>query len=68
MQTDKGVVLMLKKFYITRTSSDAAEGINAPSLDKYQRMEQLNDMLSLGWVIKDFKDTEGESYFLLERG
>ena len=32
---------MLKKFYITK----AAEGVNAPSLDRFQRMEQLNDML-----------------------
>ena len=54
---------MLKKFYITK----AADGVNAPGLDKYQRMEQLNDMLHLGWVIKEFKDSGSESYFLLER-
>ena len=54
---------MLKKFYITK----AAEGVNAPSLDRFQRMEQLNDMLHLGWTIKGFKDDGSESYFLLEK-
>ena len=54
---------MLKKFYITK----AAEGVNAPSLDRFQRMEQLNDMLHLGWVIKGFENTGSESYFLLDK-
>ncbi|MBR1663594.1 MAG: hypothetical protein IJ696_04615 [Ruminococcus sp.] len=58
---------MLKKFYITRTTGDQAEGVNVPGLDKYQRVEQLNNMLRLGWVIKDYKESESESYFLLER-
>ena len=58
---------MLKKFYITKSSGDQAEGVNAPSLDKFQRMEQLNDMLHLGWEIKEFKNDGSDSYFLLEK-
>lgn len=58
---------MLKKFYITKNAGGQAEGVAAPGLDKYQRMEQLNDMLRLGWVIKEFKQTAEDSYFLLEK-
>ena len=58
---------MLKKFYITKSAGDKSEGVNAPSLDRFQRMEQLNNMLHLGWTIKEFKDNGNESYFLLER-
>ena len=58
---------MLKKFYITKTSGEMAEGVNAPSLDRFQRMEQLNQMLHLGWKIKEFKNDGSDTYFLLER-
>ena len=58
---------MLKKFSITRNAGGQAEGVTAPGLDKYQRMEQLNDMLRLGWVIKEFRQADGDSYFLLEK-
>lgn len=58
---------MLKKFYITKASGDNVGGVTAPGLDKFQRMEQLNDMLHLGWVIKEFKNDGSESYFLLEK-
>ena len=59
---------MQKVFFIS-TSSDKndREGVNAPHLDRFQRVEQLNEMLSLGWRIKEFKNTPENSYFVLEK-
>ncbi len=54
---------MTKKFYVSRNSEDAS----APQLDKYQRIEKLNLLLSNGWIIKGFEEADGESWFLLEK-
>lgn len=60
---------MQKVFFISRNSDkyENRSDVNAPSLDRFQRVEQLNEMLALGWSIKDFKTSQGDSYFLLEK-
>jgi predicted GNAT superfamily acetyltransferase len=58
---------MQKKFYISSNSEESKGGVNAPKLDRFRRVEQLNDMLSRGWSIKEFKNEGDDSYFLLEK-
>lgn len=60
---------MQKVFFISRNSDkyENRSDVNAPNLDRFQRVEQLNEMLGLGWCIKDFKTSQGDSYFLLEK-
>lgn len=60
---------MQKVFYISR-NSDKYENRNdtaAPELDRFQRVEQLNLLLSNGWSIKDFKTDNNDAFFLLEK-
>lgn len=53
---------MQKKFYV----SGSSEG-SAPGFDRFSRIEQLNLLISQGWVIKGFvNDSEG-SFFLIEK-
>ena len=54
---------MIKKFYVSRNM----EGTSAPELDRFQRIEKLNLLLSSGWTIKSYEETGGESWFLLEK-
>lgn len=54
---------MIKKFFISKNTDENS----APQLDRFQRIEKLNDMLSMGWVIKSFETDNGDSYFLLEK-
>lgn len=54
---------MTKKFYVSKST----EGNPAPELDRFQRIEKLNLLLSNGWTIKDYHETPEESWFLLEK-
>ena len=54
---------MIKKFYVSRNT----EGTSAPELDRFQRIEKLNLLLSSGWTIKSYEETGGESWFLFIR-
>lgn len=54
---------MIKKFFISQNSADQS----APQLDRFQRIEKLNAMLLVGWVIKGFQSDSAGSYFLLEK-
>ncbi len=54
---------MTKKFYVSRNNGSNP----APALDKFQRIEKLNLLLSCGWTIKGFEEADGESWFLLEK-
>ncbi len=59
---------MQKKFYVSSSlkNGDGAQK-GTPKMDKFQRVEQLNDMLDLGWTIKGFETGGDGSYFLLEK-
>lgn len=59
------VVAVQKKFYISRIP--AGGGAAVPVMDRFSRVEKLNSMLSVGWVIKGFNDSAEGSYFLLEK-
>lgn len=54
---------MTKTFFISKNTDDTA----APQLDRFQRIEKLNEMLLAGWVIKSFETDGSSSYFLLEK-
>jgi predicted GNAT superfamily acetyltransferase len=57
-----------KVFYISENSETGKSGgVSAPSLDRFQRVEKLNEMLSRGWQIKEFKNSDENSYFVLEK-
>ena len=53
---------MQKKFYV----SDNADG-RAPGFDRFSRIEQLNFLISQGWVIKGFINSSEGSFFLIEK-
>lgn len=63
----KGDAQMQKIFFISNNSQKVSAGVQAPHLDRFQRVEQLNEMLSRGWSIKEFKSTGADSYFVLEK-
>ncbi len=53
---------MQKKFYVSATQDGAA-----PSFNRFSRIDQLNELISQGWVIKQyFNNSEGE-FFLIEK-
>lgn len=53
---------MQKKFYVSKSSEGAA-----PNYNRFSRIEQLNYLISQGWIIKEFiNDSEG-SFFLIEK-
>lgn len=58
---------MQKIFFISNNSQKVSAGVQAPHLDRFQRVEQLNEMFSRGWSIKEFKSTGADSYFVLEK-
>ena len=43
---------MQKIFFISNNSQKVSAGVQAPHLDRFQRVEQLNEMLSRGWSLK----------------
>lgn len=56
---------MQKVFYVSRNNGCADNC--TPDMDRFQRIEKLNDLLALGWSIKEMKN-EGEStYFVLHK-
>ncbi|MBR1739322.1 MAG: hypothetical protein IJ737_03430 [Ruminococcus sp.] len=56
---------MEKTFYIRKSSS--ADGITAPTTDRFSRIEKLNMLVDSGWRIKGFTSTPEEEFFLLEK-
>lgn len=56
---------MEKKFYITKSSGNA-EG-SAPEMDRFKRVEHLNELLGLGWRIKELCSENSDTYFVLEK-
>ncbi len=56
---------MEKTFFIRKTMTDNDHA--APTTDRFQRIEKLNLLVNSGWVIKGFKSSENEEYFLLEK-
>lgn len=59
---------MQKVFYVSRNPENIENGVNiAPDLDRFQRIEQLNRLLSLGWSIKSFSAENNVEYFVLEK-
>lgn len=59
---------MTKVFYISKASKDKTEdGKNIPTTDRFERINKLNRLVSLGWQIKEFKTEGAEEYFLLEK-
>lgn len=65
----KGWCAVEKKFVISSRLGSNKEELNAnvPQMDRFRRIEQLNDMLTRGWQIKEFNDGFEESYFMLEK-
>ncbi|MGN0633347.1 MAG: hypothetical protein ACI4JW_05710 [Oscillospiraceae bacterium] len=55
---------MTKKFFISKAEKSASD---APDLDRFQRVEKLNEMLAVGWQIKGFYNEAEGSYFVLEK-
>lgn len=56
---------MQKKFYVSKNPMEG--DMTAPEMDRFSRVEKLNSMLNVGWVIKGFKQSDEGSYFLLEK-
>lgn len=58
---------MQKVFYVSRNPGNSGVGSAAPDLDRFQRIEQLNRLLSLGWIIKSFSREDNAEFFVLEK-
>lgn len=60
---------MQKIFYVSRQTEDTADGqtSHAPDMDRFQRIDKLNELIARGWSIKEFKEEEESSYFVLEK-
>ena len=56
---------MQKKFYITKCS-DKHESA-PPVTDRFKQVEHLNELLDLGWRIKELKVENCDTYFILEK-
>jgi hypothetical protein len=63
----KGWFVMQKIFYIAENSGKTSDGIGAPGFDRFQRVSQLNELLGLGWSIKELKNEQDGTYFILEK-
>ncbi len=60
---------MRKTFYITKSSEEHSdnEGHTVPDTDKFRQIQKLNELISDGWIIKDFSSEKCSSYFILEK-
>jgi hypothetical protein len=56
---------MLKKFYITKCSEK--ETAFPPETDRFKQVEHLNELLDLGWRIKELVTENCDTYFILEK-
>ena len=61
----KGERTMEKIFYISKNGGD--EKGSAPEMDRFRRVEHLNELLSLGWKIKELRTEDCGTYFILEK-
>lgn len=59
------MIFMTKIFYVSKAKTE--DGSHAPTTDRFERIEKLNRLVSLGWEIKEFKNEGAEEYFLLEK-
>ncbi len=57
---------MQKKFFITEIS-EQNDHKGTPMTDRFRRIEQLNDLLALGWTIKSMEKDSGGTFFLIEK-
>lgn len=60
---------MQKIFYVSRNSEDGSEDLSghAPDMDRFQRIDKLNEMISLGWKIVGMNNDGKSTYFVLEK-
>ena len=56
---------MQKKFYITKCSEQHESA--PPVTDRFKQVEHLNELLDLGWRIKELKVENCDTYFILEK-
>ena len=56
---------MQKIFYITKCSEKSEA--SPPEFDRFKRVEHLNELLDLGWRIKELKTENCDTYFILEK-
>lgn len=59
------VIAMHKKYYISKNLANVDTAV--PEMDRFARIEKLNAMLKVGWVIKGVQNDEEGTYFLLEK-
>lgn len=58
---------MRKIFYITKPKVLSGENTSVPDMDRFARIEKLNDLISLGWSIQEFCNGNDGEYFVLEK-
>lgn len=58
---------MQKLFYVTKNQQRNSDNVCTPDMDRFARVEKLNNLLSLGWSIKEFIKEKNEEYFILEK-
>ena len=56
---------MQKKFYITKCSEQHESA--PPVTDRFKQVEHLNELLDLGWRIKELITENCDTYFILEK-
>lgn len=57
---------MQKIFYVSRNEDKAHDG-KAPDMDRFQRVEKLNSLIAAGWAIKEMKNENNSTFFVLEK-
>ena len=58
---------MQKLFYVAKNQELNSDSVCTPDMDRFARIDKLNNLLSLGWCIKEFKKENNEEYFILEK-
>ena len=58
---------MQKLFYVSKSSSGNSGNVCSPDMDRFARIDKLNNLISLGWNIKEFRKENNEEYFILEK-
>lgn len=57
---------MQKIFYVSRNEDKAHYG-KVPDMDRFQRVEKLNSLIAAGWAIKEMKNENNSTFFVLEK-
>jgi len=53
---------MEKRFYVLK-NAETDEAL--PEMDRFKRIDELNNLLEKGWTIKEFCDESKNAYFVL---